>query len=165
MQQQPRPERTYATGPATRVLRLAALVGVAAIAAWLLARYPSMPDIVPTHFGTDGTADDWGSKSSVLWLVGVMVALALLLAGISARPRRFNYPTVVTEQNAQQLYREGERTLVWMLVAMAVVFAGLAQLVTGDAGPVLLVLGLLGIVAAPLAGLIRMLGATGPSAR
>jgi hypothetical protein len=155
-----RPARTFETGPVTRILRLAALVAVGAIAASLVVRYPSMPELVPTHFGAGGEPDAWGSKASVLWLAGIMVVMTALVALLSARPRWCNYPTPVTEENAQRLYREGERTLVWLLVALTVVFGGLAHLV-GGGGVVLLGLGLAGVLASTAAGIVRMLGAVG----
>ncbi|WP_413316729.1 DUF1648 domain-containing protein [Agrococcus sp. 1P02AA] len=152
-----RPARTYATGAVTRRLRLAALLGSAAIAVWLVAQYPSLPDVLPTHFGPGGEADAWGSKASVLWLAGLAVGMGALLGWLSTRPRSFNYPTPVTEQNAQGLYREGERTLVWLLVAVTLAFAGLALMVTGNGGTALLVVGLIGSLASTLAGLVRLM--------
>lgn len=158
-----RPVRTFTTGRVTRILRIAALVVVAAIAASLVVRYPSMPDVVPTHFGPGGEPDAWGSKASILWLAGIMVAMCLLVGALSTRPRWCNYPTAVTEENAQRLYREGERTLVWLLVALAVVFGGLAQLVVGASGAVPLGLGLAGVLGATVVGAVRMLSVVGPA--
>ena len=145
----------------TRILRLVALGAIVAIAASLVARYPSMPELVPTHFGAGGEPDAWGSKASVLWLGAVMVAIGALVAVLSTKPRWCNYPTRVTEENAQRLYREGERTLVWLLVALAVVFGGLAHLVVGG-GAGVLGLGLVGVLGVTVAGAVRMLGAAGP---
>ncbi|WP_072312647.1 DUF1648 domain-containing protein [Agrococcus sp. Marseille-P2731] len=156
-----RPARTYATGALTRVTRGIALLGSAATAAWLVLQYPSLPDVIPTHFGPGGEPDAWGSKASVLWLAGVALALAALVGWISTRPRSFNFPVPVTEQNAQRLYREGERTLVWLLAALTLVFAGLALMVTGAGGVALLVVGLAGTMASTLVGLVRLMIVTG----
>ncbi|MGY3128115.1 hypothetical protein ACVWW9_001614 [Agrococcus sp. UYP33] len=161
MPSSPRPPRAFATGLVTRVLRIAALLAVALSAVSLLVGYPSMPELVPTHFDAGGRPDAWGSKVSVLWLAGVMVAVATLVGVLSTQPRRCSYPVPVTEENAQRLYREGERTLVWLLVALAAVFAGLAQLVVGGAGGAVLGLGLVGVLGATATGAVRMLGATG----
>lgn len=47
---QQRPAPDYATGPVTRGLRLASLLGVVALTVYVLVRYPSLPEVVPVHF-------------------------------------------------------------------------------------------------------------------
>ncbi len=37
-----------------------------------------MPDIIPTHFGPEGTPDDWGSKYFIFLYPGVLVLVMLL---------------------------------------------------------------------------------------
>ncbi len=37
-----------------------------------------MPDIIPTHFGPDGTPDDWGSKYSVFMYPGILLLITAL---------------------------------------------------------------------------------------
>lgn len=155
MSRSQRPPRTYVTDPVTRAVRVLGLVAIAAVAAWLLLRYPALPQTVPTHFGPDGQADAWGDKSSVLLLVPLMVALGALIAWASTKPRWFNLPVPVTEQNAQRLYREGERMLVWMLPAIALLFAGIAMSTVGLAGGPLAWIGVAAMVVAMLIGLVR----------
>lgn len=46
---QKRPAPDFVTGPVTRWLRVAALLGIVALTAYVLWRYPSLPDVVPTH--------------------------------------------------------------------------------------------------------------------
>ncbi|WP_405216017.1 DUF1648 domain-containing protein [Agrococcus sp. Ld7] len=163
-----RPARSYATDPVTRALRILAILAVAAIAAWMLAQYPALPETVPTHFDAAGRPDGWGSKSSVLWLALVMAALTALLAWLSTKPRWANYPVQLTEQNAQRVYREGERMLVWMLWPIALLFAGLALLTVGSAsamvgailpGQVALALGFAGMLVVVTVGIVRLVRA------
>lgn len=58
-------------------------------------------------------------------MVGVFMALVGLLTWLSVRPQIFNYPVHITEQNAQLVYRAGERTMVWLNVALVVIFLGM----------------------------------------
>lgn len=121
-----RPERTYATGPVTVWLRRLTLVATAAVTVRVLVRYPGMPDTVPVHFGTGGDADDWGSKSTVLWLSLIMVVMITGIHWLSYRPRLFNYPKDVTANNAQTMYRASEQMMVWLNVSLAVIYVGIA---------------------------------------
>lgn len=97
---QQRPAPDYVTGPVTRGLRLAALLGVVALTVYILVRYPSLPEVVPVHFSFSGAADGFGSRSSMLWLAGVMLAISVLMAWLSTKPNALNYPGDITEANA-----------------------------------------------------------------
>jgi uncharacterized membrane protein len=119
-----RPARTYQTGLATRWLRSASLTitGVGLIGVGLA--YPRLPDEVAIHFNFIGEPDAWGSKTTLIWLSLIVVALIGALVWLSYCPRVLNYPTEVTETNAQHLYRTGEQMLVWVAIGIAVVYFG-----------------------------------------
>lgn len=154
----PRPARTFTTGPWTRWIRRIALLLIVGTAGWVLLSYSSLPSAVPTHFDLRGEPDAFGDRASALWLVGVMTATGALCGWLSTKPRFVNYPGAVTEQNAQAVYREGERMMVWVLTAFAVVFLGIAFTVVmaGGAGPILVGAGLAGLPVSVIAGLIRL---------
>ena len=52
-----RPAPDYVTGPVTQGLRLASVLGIVVMTAYILWRYPSLPDVVPTHFDFTGQPD------------------------------------------------------------------------------------------------------------
>ncbi|WP_026374362.1 DUF1648 domain-containing protein [Agrococcus lahaulensis] len=158
----PRPARTYATGAGTRALRILALLCVAAITLWLLLRYTALPETIPTHFDATGEADAFGSRSSVLLLAGVMVVLAALLAWLSTKPRHLNYLAHLTDENAQRVYREGERLLVWLLAALVPIYLGLLLSMLGGPGTALVVGGLVAMPVLVLVGAVRMSMASTP---
>ena len=88
-----------------------------------------------------------------------MVTLSLPLAAISTRPRGFNYPVEVTESNAQTMYREGERMMVWTLLFLQVIYLGIGwSVVLGGGGP-LLVIGVAGLLGASILAIVRMVRA------
>ncbi len=154
-----RPARTYTTGPVTRALRWLTVFSAFGTTAWLLARYPSLPDTVATHFGADGQADDWGPRWSVLVLATIMLLLSLGMAALSTRPRWFNFPLELTEQTAQAVYREGERLMVWTVLSLQVIYLGVAWSVLAGGGGPLIAIGLVAMVAAAIAGIIRLVRA------
>lgn len=54
--------------------------------------YPTLPDIVPTHWGYDGQADGWGPKSTILLLCALPLGILLMLAIVpKIDPRAQNY--------------------------------------------------------------------------
>ena len=120
---------------------------------------PFLPDTVATHFDAGGQADDWGPRWSILVVAGVMVVLSLGLAALSTRPRGVNYPAEITEDNAQAVYREGERMPVWMLLGMQVLYLGIVRAVIVGGGGPLLALGLVGLIGATVIGIIRLVRA------
>jgi len=73
----------------TRVTAFAAVVGLCAISlstAFVLARYASLPDLLPVHFRRDGLANGWQYKTyaRVLLPVFVQAALSLTLGMVGA---------------------------------------------------------------------------------
>lgn len=120
-----RPVRDYVTGPVTMWVRRIAVAITSVTVLATLIRYPSMPDTIPTHFNAVGEADGWGSKTSIFVILAIAAALTGGCAWLSARPQIFNYPKVVTEANAQDMYRAGEQMMVWMMGGMSLLFAGL----------------------------------------
>ncbi len=43
---------------------------------YLFEVYSSLPAIVPTHFGIDGKANGYGSKSSLIWILGLVALIS-----------------------------------------------------------------------------------------
>jgi uncharacterized membrane protein len=56
------------------IVSLALIAAALGISAWL---YPSLPDVVPTHWNIEGEADGFGPKGVAAWLLPV-IALGLL---------------------------------------------------------------------------------------
>lgn len=157
-----RPAPDHVTGSVTRVLRIAAVLGIVALTVYILWRYPSLPEIVPVHFNFSGAADGFGPRSSTLWLAGVMTGLGALVAWLSTKPNVLNYPGEITEANAQRLYREAERMMVWVLAGLAVVYLGIVLQTFAGTGAAVLVVGLVGLLGSTLAGLVRLVIAETP---
>jgi hypothetical protein len=150
-----RPPVGYERGPLTASLRLLgpaiALIGIVA----MIIGYLGLPDTVPTHFGITGEADAYGPRWNVLVLAGVWALVQAMVSGLATHPRVFNYPVPVTAENAQRLYREGERMMVWLGLSLAVTFSGIALLTFGQPGGIPAGLGTAATVVVTIVGVVR----------
>ncbi|MEG3067433.1 MAG: DUF1648 domain-containing protein [Syntrophaceticus schinkii] len=61
------------------ITEVIAVLGVLAQAFILVHYWPTLPDVIPTHFGFSGEADGWGSKSSLVPLLAVNIGLYLMM--------------------------------------------------------------------------------------
>ena len=123
-----RPERTYKTGAVTRMLRWFSLAVALAASALLLVGYPQMPNEVPIHFDAAGQPDAYGDKMVVLGVACGIILVQLVIYWASKKPQVMDYPAKVTDENAQRLYREGERFFVCLGLSISALMAGISAL-------------------------------------
>lgn len=71
------------------VLNILILVSVIS---YVILKYPELPEIIPTHFGSGGVADGFGNKNMIWLEVGINVAIYALLTYLSNKPQYFNMP-------------------------------------------------------------------------
>jgi uncharacterized membrane protein len=101
------------------LLEAAVFIGLAAICILAITAYQSLPEIIPTHYGIKGQADDWGSKATIFILPVISLVLIIGMSVLSRFPHIFNYPVKVTEENAWQLYSRG--TLLMRIIKVLIV--------------------------------------------
>ena len=121
---------------AATALGLLALLGMTA---WW---WPQLPAIIPIHFGIDGKPNAYGSKATVLLLPALLLAMTIGFTALERFPWIFNYPVVITPENAAQNYRRGRLLMEAVNAVTAVIFAAIqwqtvraALGVTHDLGP------------------------------
>ncbi|WP_136033251.1 DUF1648 domain-containing protein [Microbacterium sp. PF5] len=161
---QARPSRTYETGAITVWMRRITVVLTIVLTVLFLVRFPTLPETIPTHFSLTGEADGWGPRWMLFTLVVPLAALVLGMVWISARPQTFNYPLVVTDMNAQAVYREGERIVVWITLSVLLLYVGIAIATFGWNGSPLVGGGALGVLVSLGVGIIRLVTAGRTSA-
>lgn len=94
-------------------LILAWLILVATIV-FAVAEYPKLPNLIPTHFGFDGIADDWHTKSFGWLFVGPIVQLVLSL-GLSVVYRYPYYANIPGTIFIKLLPKDARETVIWMV--------------------------------------------------
>ncbi len=67
--------------------------------------FSKLPEIIPTHFNALGEPDGFSKKDTiwVLPVIGFFMYFGMLIT--NKFPHVFNYPTVITEENAERQYR------------------------------------------------------------
>lgn len=85
--------------------------------------YASLPETIPTHFNAAGEPDAYGHKASLFLLVGIALLIFLLLRYFQNKPHLYNYPTTITEENAQEQYTKAMRMMrVLNLTTLVILF-------------------------------------------
>ncbi len=73
--------------------------------------YADLPEKIPTHFGSGGTVDEFGSKQTILILPTLGVFIFIMMLVLNRFPHKFNYLVKITPENAAQQYRLGTRII------------------------------------------------------
>jgi uncharacterized membrane protein len=137
------------------VMGLLALLGLTAY--W----WSALPGTIPTHFDAAGQPNAYGPRASILFLPGLALGLTTLFTVVAQYPWTFNYPVIITAENAERNYVRGRRLLAalnalmvcaftviqWQIIALA---RGVTPSVGPLSGPTLLVASSLAIPAVAL---------------
>jgi len=89
---------------------------------WVIAHYPKLPGVIPTHFNEAGKPDGFGRKAYVLALPLMATILFLGLTVLSRFPYIFNYPTSITKDNALRQYKNATRLIRYLKLNIVVIF-------------------------------------------
>lgn len=128
------------------VLEIAAILLILGIIAFLLFRWPSIPEQIAGHYNAAGQVDRWGDKGEILVLPIVAIALYGLLTAVSFFPFLWNVPTAITKDNKAGVYRRMKTMLIVLKVEMLAIFlfitvnSSMARPLPGWFFPVFLVL-------------------------
>lgn len=85
--------------------------------------YWQMPSIVPLHFNTQGVANRYGSKLTLLLLPILATLLYWGIGYLNKFPHIFNYMVTITEANAAKQYSQATRMLRWLKLAVLIAFS------------------------------------------
>ena len=105
------------------LIRIIGLTGLIALVALTATTLQSAPEKVPLHFDFAGTPDRWGSPLELLGLPLVGLVLWIMLTVLTRYPHAYNYPTIITPENAERHYAIARRLLLVMRALIAWSFA------------------------------------------
>jgi uncharacterized membrane protein len=89
---------------------------------YVIYTWNDLPAKVPTHFNAAGKVDGWGEKGS-LWLLPTLGLLLFVgMSFLERVPHVYNYPVMITDENAPHIYLESRRLLVIINFEMTLFF-------------------------------------------
>ncbi|WP_046745857.1 DUF1648 domain-containing protein [Kordia zhangzhouensis] len=93
------------------VIEFITLAVLVCLWAYVIMKYQSLPEIVPTHFNAQGEVDGTGGKSSIWFLMGITTVITIGMYILTKFPHIHNYMTEITEENAPHNYKMSARLL------------------------------------------------------
>jgi uncharacterized membrane protein len=117
-----RPRITLELRQSDKIFELLGWLSVLGIWTLTLYNYVDLPEIIPTHFNARGKADGFGSKSNILSLPIISTALFLGMTLLNRKPYLFNYPSVITEENALEQYTNATRMIRVLKLVIVLIF-------------------------------------------
>lgn len=106
-----------------KLLEYIGLLGLIVLIALPLYYYGSLPDTIPSHFGSDGTPDDWSGKGMIWLLPGIGVIMYIGLTILNRFPHTFNYLKQITQENAYYQYKLATRLIRFINTFISCSFA------------------------------------------
>lgn len=81
-----------------------------------------LPDLLPKHFNAAGNPDSFGARNTIWVLPAIGLVMYIGLSFLNRFPYLFNYPVNITEENAQNLYTIGTRTVRTLKLIIILIF-------------------------------------------
>jgi uncharacterized membrane protein len=123
MQEYPRPEIYIQKKSIDIFFEMVALLTIIFMWAFCLYHYKSLPEIIPTHYGANGIADDYGSKKTLFLIPGIVTIIVVGMRWLNRYPHKFNYMTAITADNAERQYRMATRLIRYIQFIISVLFS------------------------------------------
>jgi uncharacterized membrane protein len=91
--------------------------------AYVILSYSELDSEIPVHFNASGEADRYGDKQSIFFLplLGIVIFIGLFI--LNKYPHIFNYPTEITEENAERQYKNATNLIRILNLIIVFVFA------------------------------------------
>lgn len=117
-----RPRSKVAYSPIDKFLTIIGWMCVLVLWALVWLYYQQLPEVIPTHFNIVGEVDAQGAKATLLLLptIGTVLFIGLIILG--RFPHSFNYPVVITTENALRQYTNATRFIRYFRTAIMLIF-------------------------------------------
>ena len=132
-QEYPRPEISIEKKTIDIFFEMAALLSIFFMWAFCLYHYKSLPETIPTHYGTNGIADDYGNKKTLFLIPFIVTVIIFGMRWLNKYPHKFNYMAAITVENAERQYGMATRLLRYLQFIIAVLFTYIVVKTVEDA--------------------------------
>jgi len=99
------------------------VIGIICLFALPIYYFNDLPSRLPKHFNALGQADLYGNKNIIWFLPALGLILYVGMTILNKYPHFFNYPTKLTNENAERLYKKGTKTIRFLKVIVILSFA------------------------------------------
>ena len=99
------------------------IIGVVFLIVFPIYFFNDLPSQIPKHFNALGQVDSYGSRESIWLLPAIGLVLYTGMTFLNKFPFAFNYPTKVTNENAEKLYTLGTKTVRLLKIIVVLSFA------------------------------------------
>lgn len=114
MNKRPRPVLDVPLSPFETLLVILTVLGMITIVAITFWAWSTLPAIVPTHYSLSGRPNAYGGKGFLLVMPVLSIFLASLLMLVCRYPHTYNYPWLITNENAPRQYHLARLLLRWI---------------------------------------------------
>ncbi|MES2331739.1 MAG: DUF1648 domain-containing protein [Bacteroidota bacterium] len=121
-----RPKITVKLQSTDKVLELLGYLAFIVLWAFTILAYSNSSGQVPSHFNAAGKIDAISGRDSLWTLAIVGSSLFIGLSVILRFPNIYNYPVVISEENAARQYSLATRLIRWIRLVTVTAFAVLA---------------------------------------
>ena len=109
-----------------RILGILAPAVLLGAIVFVLIRFPSLPEQIPTHYNMAGEIDGYGGRFSLLLMPLIGLVMDGVLALVGRFPKSWNTGVRVTLYNRVRVYRILRDMMAETRLGMALLFAGFA---------------------------------------
>ena len=109
-----------------RILGILAPVVLLGSIAFVLIRFPHLPEQIPIHFNAKGEIDGWGGRGTLLIMPIIGLVMDAVLALSFRFPKSWNAGVRITLYNRVRVYRILRDMMAETRLGMALLFAGFA---------------------------------------
>lgn len=117
-----RPKIKIEKEPIDWVLDLLAALATILLVVLPIYYYSDLPDSIPKHYNLAGEPDAFENKSVLFALPVIGVLLFLGLSWLATIPHTYNYPALITRENASDQYLWGSRFMRFINASTAGLF-------------------------------------------
>lgn len=83
---------------------LLSVIALCFLLIYLVSNWSSIPARIPSHYDMNGVITAWSSKSSLLLLPVISLAIYALLTVVLFFPKTWNIPVKITDENRARVY-------------------------------------------------------------
>lgn len=117
------PKLKIAMTKTDKIIELIILLIIIAVFIYVGLSWDNIPKTVPTHYNVSGEIDGYGSKSTIIFMLPVIIIMYTMFSIFSKYPHIFNYIVKITPENMENQYRMAIQLLRIMKLEIVLVFS------------------------------------------